>query len=327
MGVAILGSIALSPVLSFAKENENDKGRDNENQRDKKEQSISITKNNSGKNDIKKSDDCKAFSHLFAPGWFKKNNSGASSTASGTCNTRGGVLNFFWNWNHNGDNDNDDHGNGNGGNGTTTVATTTLPTISNIVTRPRMNGADIIWTTNKATDGAVFYGTSSTVDVQSTSTAVIEKTAKSKNHSIVLKNLTASTTYFAVIRSQDAQGNKVYSNTISFTTRGITTPPVVVATSTLPTISNALAVVGTSTVATSWTTNIATNSKVFYATSSPVDLTASTTAFVVSDTLTTNHALTVSGLATSTQYFMVIKSTDASNNSVTTAQFTFTTSN
>jgi hypothetical protein len=319
IGVAVLGS-TLSPSLSFAKEN-GDKGKNDDN-KEKRELRITDRDEKKENKNNNKNNDCRAFGHLIAPGWIKKNG-GASSTVSATCTTPRGILNIFWSWTHN---DNNNGNNGNGGNGTTTVATTTLPTISDIVTRPRINAAEIVWKTNKPTDSAVFYGTSTSIDVNSSTTPVVERGAFVRNHDIILRNLTASTTYYAIIRSQDNLGNKVYSGTISFMTRGTTTPPVV-ATTTLPVISNSLAVIGTSTVATSWTTNTPTNSKVFYATSSPVVTTASTTPFVLSGTLITNHALTVTGLATSTLYYMVIQSTDAANNTVSTAQFSFTTGN
>lgn len=95
-----------------------------------------------------------------------------------------------------------------------------------------------------------------------------------------------------------------------------TTPPVTDVTA--PTISNiAVSNLATSTATVAWTTNENATGKVYYATSSPVDL---STAPTMSDTsLVTSHSFGLTGLATSTTYYYVLESKDAAANTATTS--------
>ena len=72
-----------------------------------------------------------------------------------------------------------------------------------------------------------------------------------------------------------------------------------------------------------WTTNESATSKVWYATSSPVNFASATLAS--SNTLVINHDLAVSGLVANTLYYYVVVSADASSNTATSSQLAFTT--
>lgn len=73
-----------------------------------------------------------------------------------------------------------------------------------------------------------------------------------------------------------------------------------------------------------WTTNEVSNSRVWYATSSPVVATSSTPN-TGSAGLVISHTVGLTGLTASTTYRFVVSSADASGNSTTSAEFSFTT--
>ncbi len=92
-----------------------------------------------------------------------------------------------------------------------------------------------------------------------------------------------------------------------------------------PIISKVATTVGTSTISLTWETNEPATSQVFYATTSPVNVNASTTTRVSDFTLTTNHSLIISGLATGTPYYLVLRSQDAAGNTRKTNTFSTST--
>jgi len=111
----------------------------------------------------------------------------------------------------------------------------------------------------------------------------------------------------------------------STSTTATTTPPA--ADVTAPVISGTtVSNLATSTATVAWTTNENASGKVYYATTSTVDL---STALTMSDTsLTTSHSFGLTGLATSTTYYYVLESKDAAGNTATTsAQSLVTTAN
>jgi hypothetical protein len=136
------------------------------------------------------------------------------------------------------------------------------------------------------------------------------------SHAINVSGLTASTTYYYIVKSVDASGNLATSTEKTFTTLtpADVTPPVI----------SAIHSETTSTTATiTWTTNEPSNSYLLY---SLEDLsTATTTLTANSSTLVTSHSLGVTGLTASTTYHFKVSSTDASNNSATSTQQTFIT--
>ncbi len=107
---------------------------------------------------------------------------------------------------------------------------------------------------------------------------------------------------------------------------GTTTPPV--ATTTPDVTSPIISLVGTTdlkatTTNVVWTTNEASNSKVWYSTSTPVTIASSTMATSVA--LVLSHSLSLSGLSTSTTYYFTAVSADASGNIATSSQASFMT--
>ncbi|MFA5860034.1 MAG: fibronectin type III domain-containing protein, partial [Elusimicrobiota bacterium] len=127
--------------------------------------------------------------------------------------------------------------------------------------------------------------------------------------------LSASTSYTYSVAAYDAAGN-VSSQSSSVS--GTTQTQVV-----LPVISN---LTGSNTTATttriSWDTNVATNGQVFYGLTSSY---GQQSTVVNSNPRTTSHTVTLSNLTPSTFYHFQVRSIDASNNTVTSSDFTFTT--
>jgi peptidoglycan hydrolase-like protein with peptidoglycan-binding domain len=76
-----------------------------------------------------------------------------------------------------------------------------------------------------------------------------------------------------------------------------------------------------------WTTNEASNSKVWFGTTTPVisNLNHSSTRMVSNGTLVTSHILNLAELATSTTYYFVVVSSDSANNTATSTENSFLT--
>lgn len=131
-----------------------------------------------------------------------------------------------------------------------------------------------------------------------------------------------STAQTLVIAIPALGGHLVHGDTVGVCSgTGATTPPIVDATK--PVISS-IAVSGlSSTTATiSWTTNENATGKVYYATSSPVNL---STAWTVSTGSSMNHTYTLTGLMASTTYHYVVEAKDVANNIATSSAQSFLT--
>ncbi len=205
--------------------------------------------------------------------------------------------------------------------GTASSTDSIAPIISSITVKPNTTKATITWNTNEKSDSTVFWGTSSGVNVNSSSTARVTKNGKVREHKVMIENLSASTTYYFVVRSKDSSGNVSTSPEGTFVTKSL------VADVTYPTISNVTLLVGTSSATVSWHTNENATSKVYYGTSASLDVNATSTTFLENTSLKQNHALTISGLATSTLYYFAAESRDASNNRTVTPVFSASTTN
>ncbi|KKT16294.1 MAG: hypothetical protein UV98_C0032G0003 [Parcubacteria group bacterium GW2011_GWB1_43_6] len=90
-----------------------------------------------------------------------------------------------------------------------------------------------------------------------------------------------------------------------------------------PVISAVTNSVASTTATIVWTTNEFANSKVYYGTVNPLDLTSALT--VSNNTLIIAHSLGLTALTASTTYQFVVQSADAANNIATSTQFMFTT--
>ncbi len=190
------------------------------------------------------------------------------------------------------------------------------PSISNLVavsTKP--NKAIITWTTDNRANSYVWYGTTSPVD---TSTKpVMKHNSRVLNHKIEFKKLTPNTKYYIVVGGSNNKGDGK-SSEISFTTPA--TPVDTIA----PVISNTdIKINADKNVVISWNTNELATSNIYYSTITPLDLSAVTTKSVVDATLATRHSLVIPGLTAGTEYYYVIKSVDASNNTILSKESSF----
>lgn len=93
-------------------------------------------------------------------------------------------------------------------------------------------------------------------------------------------------------------------------------------------IAPVISAVGTSnllgtTTSVVWTTNEASNSKVWFGTATPVVTTGA--ANITNASMVTSHSVPLSGLSTSTTYYFVVGSTDPANNTATSSQGSFVT--
>jgi len=327
--VALLAVVLVipSPILALAKDNGNSDGRGNgkghktEKVEKKEQKKVEKSQKNEDRDDdnrgakIKKNNiswvGCftKSFGHLIAPGWIKKN---GQITLSDDC-TRDNLPNGIgWLYGYHSTTTNPTP---------TTTPDTTSPVLSNVRVRAISTTTAIVaWDTNEKSDTTVWYSTTSPVNTSTASSS--NKTELTRNHNIHLSGLSASTTYYVIVRSKDKSNNTSTSTQISFTTLGTPTTTTQVA----PVISNVIATVGTSTVKVIWDTDVASNSTLFYGTSTPLNISASTTASTTSSTLVTSHDMNVTGLATSTTYYFVIQSKNSVGTIKNSNQFSLTTS-
>lgn len=190
---------------------------------------------------------------------------------------------------------------------------TTAPVISNITTSGiTTTSALVSWTTNEAAYGQFAYGT--TTDY-STTTSWSGTTAT--GYSQAVTGLTASTIYHFQIRAKDAAGNTATSTDLTLTTSAAPdiTPPVI---SSLGSGS-----IASTTAAINWTTDEPATSKVYYGTTTPLNLLGAS--FIADSSLVTSHSKTLSSLTASTTHYYIAVSSDAAGNTATSTESSFTT--
>ena len=157
----------------------------------------------------------------------------------------------------------------------------------------------ISWETNELADSKVEFGTSASA--LSTSRYNANST---KEHNIVLTNLTAGTQYFFRVLSTDMNGNGPVASAVqSFTTSAAAdqTPPVIVGDVNVINVTDRSATI-------QWTTDEPSDTYVEYG------LTKSYGNTFVNTTVTTEHSVTFTNLLRATTYYFSITSTDISNN-------------
>ena len=192
----------------------------------------------------------------------------------------------------------------------------TAPVISNISVTASTTSAVVTWTTNESATSKVKYANEPLATADDKDTVVNNSLVTS--HSLNLTGLTASTTYYLIIESRDAEGNKAVS-----TERTLTTLAAPGTDTVAPVISNISVTASTTSAVVTWTTDETATSKVKYADESLS--TATSILQVENSSLVTSHSLNVTGLTASTTYYFMIESKDASNNTVTTTQSSFLT--
>ena len=196
---------------------------------------------------------------------------------------------------------------------TTGAVDADAPVLSSIVAANlTTSGATITWTTNENATTQVDYGTTASYGSSST----LDSTLAS-GHTVVLTGLSASTLYHFRVNSKDASNNLSTSGDMTFTTLS----PV---DATAPIISGAaVSSVATTTATISWSTSEAATGKVYYGTVNPLVLGSATNVENVS--LAVGHSFGLTGLTASTTYYYVLESKDALNNTATSTQGSFVT--
>lgn len=288
-------ALVLTPVLGNAKENEK-KDRDENKNKANKEHNVCL----------------KAWGHFLDR---------SDTSFNPNCHIPYGI---FKKWNNNNNNN------------ATTTASTTFPIINSFTVKTKNeNKVRINWTTSEKSRAVLFYGTTTPIVVKSATTtrgnilqsvsssnaiAKVDNTFLSLKGEMNVKNLLASTTYFAVLAVRDSSGNVTVSNTVTFTTN--TSTPVVTIDTTAPVISDLITTIGINKLLVSWKTNEPATSKVFYGTTT-LNIAATSTSNMSNATLKTNHSfeLPVASSSTSTPYHIVLQSTDASGNTQTSNEY------
>ncbi len=184
-----------------------------------------------------------------------------------------------------------------------TFTTVDYPLISAIsMSNVAATSATITWTTDQAADSLVSYGT--TTAYESTMSDPTLTTA----HSMTLANLTLGTMYHFKVSATNSFSLTSSSSDSTLTTVGY------------PVITGVIVSNVTTTSATiMWTTDQASDSLVSYGTTTAY---GSTTGDA---TMTTNHSISLTGLALQTEYHFTVTSTNAYGLSSTSADNTFTT--
>ena len=188
----------------------------------------------------------------------------------------------------------------------------TPPVISNVASSEiTSSSAKITWDTDELSDSVVNYGTTTALGSTESDATMVT------SHSITLTELSASTTYYYEVKSTDSSSNTaVDDNNGSYYTFTTTTPD-----TTPPTIENVASSAITSNSATiTWDTDEIADSLVKYGTS-PGNYTDNKydSAYV------TSHSIGLTDLTENTTYYYVVKSTDPSNNSSESSEYSFTT--
>lgn len=234
--------------------------------------------------------------HLIAPGWLRHH--AGEQLVIPTCQTLPPGI----------------EGQINSTTTTQVTSSTTEPIISGItINGITPSNASIDWITNEPSTSQVDYGTTS-----SYGNTVTNGTVLSTSHNIELSGLTASTPYHFRITSTDISSNTATTSDEMFTTSAAPNA----------TISPTISMVSVGSIAStsadiSWATNEPATSEVYFATSSPLNLMTAMTS--MEDGLLTTHSLMLSPLTASTTYYYVIESQDASDNTATTSESSFTT--
>src|SRR3989344_2206036 len=196
--------------------------------------------------------------------------------------------------------------------GTATTTDKTAPVIYGVSAVPGVATATVSWLTNEPANAKVWYATAPDV-MASPTRASVSDLSLSTSRTLNLSGLSANTQYYFLAVSTDASGNTATSTSNLYT---FMTSPL--------TLTDVTAVPASTTATVSWQTNVATDSVVHYATSTPV-LSASGYATSSSASLVTSHSIGLSNLATSSTYYYFAVSKDVANNTATSSESSFLT--
>ncbi len=179
--------------------------------------------------------------------------------------------------------------------------------------------ATVNWDSNVKTAGKVYFSSDPALLVGTTTASFVADNNLSTKHSVVLSGLSLDTKYYYFVEYRDENNNVLRTKIRKFETKSadeidVSGPKILFVT--------ALKKSGVSSNII-WLTDEASNAKVWVSEKSPVDTTASPTASSVSVSIF--HSLSLSNLATSTKYFYVVSSTDASGNITLSSENSFET--
>lgn len=199
---------------------------------------------------------------------------------------------------------------------------TDLDIKSAVITRNNATSTTVGWVTNQETKGKVYFGTDASL-VTSSSTAglsFVEDSNFSMDHKTVLTGLSVGTKYYYFIEYQNRAGETARSKVFNFKTKALAVvdavAPKILFQTTLGVDGDSAQIV--------WLTNESSDSKVWIGTT--VGVNTSGTPTKSSGSSSVFHSLNVGGLATSTKYFYVVSSTDASGNITLSVENSFQTS-
>ncbi len=235
-----------------------------------------------------------AFGHFIAPGWLKKH---VMPSLEGIHLPHGISEKLF--------------GTGHG-------QDVTAPMIMNVMTMHTATSATIAWNTNEPATSMVYVSLHSPVDPLASTTQTVMDGAFVTNHTALFNGLSPSTTYFATIKVVDMAGNVRMGTEFSFMTDAS-------ADVSAPVINALVAGAATSSATLTWHTDENAKSMVYVSTSSPVMSGALGVMALTDASMIMNHSAMVLGLGASTTYHAIVTATDASGNTSTSSEVTFTT--
>ena len=195
---------------------------------------------------------------------------------------------------------------------TTSAPDTTPPVIENVASSDITYGsATITWDTDESSDSVVNYGKTTALGSSESDATMVT------SHSITLTELSASTMYYYEVQSTDSRSNTAVDDNngsyYTFTTAEADTTP--------PTIENVDTYCIKLTTATIlWDTDEIADSLVKYGTSP-----GSYTDNEYDSADVTSHSIDLTDLIENTTYYYVVESTDPSNNSSQSSEYSFTT--
>jgi len=168
--------------------------------------------------------------------------------------------------------------------------------------------AVVQWVTDEASNSIISYGTDSNLGKQIVNTNFVD------DHRITLTNLNSDTKYYFKVISEDASKNSVESDIYDFKTDAAKdlTPPVLVKKPYESGVTDKSAAI-------IWSTDELANSIIEYGKTSSMSKKVESSEFVK------NHNVMLVNLEPGTQYFFRVKSSDASDNQVTSDRRNFTT--
>lgn len=191
-------------------------------------------------------------------------------------------------------------------------STPPAPRISNLRFQPidgePTSTQKVTWTTNVPSTSTITYG------LQGSNGSEIQKSKPTREHAVTIKNLADDSLYFLVAQSRDAGGNLATSDRQTFKTALDTRPPKISGITTETSVrGNGAEARGQ--IVVSWQTDEPATSQVAYGEGS--DLTTFNSKTAEDATLSTEHIVIISDLATSKVYTVQPISNDKASNTTT----------